>query len=90
MKNPKEKISAIREILFNDWDPLNVKGNFIAPDEYDDYLGPVLKLLEQNPSLEKISSFLKDVEIQELGGVNNDENTVNAALKLKALSETFE
>jgi len=41
----KELISSIRNILFNDWDPLNVSTAINADDEYDYLIGQVMTLL---------------------------------------------
>ena len=36
-------------------------------DEYDAYLGPTLRLLEAGASIEKISSYLAEVELERMG-----------------------
>lgn len=85
--DPKELISAIRVILKQDWDPLNEEGAFKVPDSLDSYIGPVMKLLAQHPSVEQISKLLEEIEIKDFAGINNRENLLKAASKLKALSE---
>jgi len=37
--------SAIREILFYDWDPINVSYNENLKDEYDSYIADVYRIL---------------------------------------------
>lgn len=39
-------IREISDLLFNVWDPLAVKGNFDAPNEYDDFAEEMLPVLE--------------------------------------------
>jgi hypothetical protein len=36
-------------------------------DEYDAYLGPTLRLLEAGASLDKMSAYLAEVELQRMG-----------------------
>jgi hypothetical protein len=36
-------------------------------DEYDAYLGPTLRLLEAGASIEKLASYLAEVELERMG-----------------------
>ncbi len=57
----------IRE-LWNEWDPIGVfpaKGGPL--DEYDSYLGPSLRLLEQNASLDEIEAYLEEIVGNHMG-----------------------
>jgi hypothetical protein len=59
--------AAARE-LWCKWDPIGVMGLKDWPrDEYDAYLGPTLRLLEAGASLEKIASYLAEVELGRMG-----------------------
>ncbi len=52
---------AIREVLFHDWDPLEV--NDIAPeDEYDSYIGQVYRTLSNSPTAECVVETLIRIE----------------------------
>jgi hypothetical protein len=54
--------------LWCKWDPIGVMGLPDWPrDEYDAYLGPALRLLETGASLEKVTSFLAEVELERMG-----------------------
>jgi len=66
-KETKELISAIRVILKHDWDPLNEEGAFKVPDSLDSFIGPVMKLLAQPPSVEKISKILEEMKWKHSG-----------------------
>ena len=59
--------AAARE-LWCKWDPIGVMG---LPDwrrdEYDAYLGPTLRLLEAGASIEKLASYLAEVELERMG-----------------------
>lgn len=40
------RIDEVRRVLLADWDPLSVGSNPMLSDEYDSYLGKVLKALD--------------------------------------------
>jgi hypothetical protein len=49
---------AIRHVLMDVWDPIGVKGEPNAQDEYDDYLGGVYELLVSGAPDESIEDHL--------------------------------
>ena len=59
--------SEIRTILMRDWDPIGVKDEPMAADEYDMYLGGIYELLKSGASLELISEHLREIEIKRMG-----------------------
>jgi hypothetical protein len=79
----------ITMILYNDWDPIGVKG--MAPlDEYDSYVPSVLRLLKGGATVEQISKQLADDCKRGLGF---DETTKNAQINMsvaKKLRELFD
>jgi hypothetical protein len=57
---------AIRDVLFYDWDPIDVSQG--GPhDEYDSYVGPIYRLLASNPSRESVAETLYDIERNSMG-----------------------
>ena len=75
-----------REIrdLWNEWDPIGVfpaKGGPL--NEYDSYLGPSLRLLEEDAPLEAIESYLEEIVGTHMGldthGINYVRSTKFAA-----------
>ena len=42
-----QRIARVRRVLLDQWDPLNVGDNRKLSDEYDSYLGEIVKALEQ-------------------------------------------
>ena len=48
----------IRRVLMTVWDPIGVKGEPNAQDEYDSYLGDVLALLTGGASDDRIGEYL--------------------------------
>jgi len=82
----KELISNVRYILLNDWDPIGIGDNSNLSDEYDGYIGSIIKILEQKPSVESIATFLKNIEKTEMGIDVVDINSLhNVASKLKEI-----
>jgi hypothetical protein len=50
--------SEIREILLRLWDPIGVKNEPLAQDEYDAYIGGIFSLLTENASEEELKVHL--------------------------------
>jgi hypothetical protein len=58
-----EQSRQVREIctLWREWDPIGVytgPDSGCPPDEYDNYLAPCLRLLEQHASTEDLAKYL--------------------------------
>ncbi|MBO9560885.1 MAG: hypothetical protein J7515_20165 [Caulobacter sp.] len=51
----------MRQVLLADWDPLHVGSNPMLSDEYDSYLGKVLKTLDAGEA-ERIVDLLVELE----------------------------
>lgn len=56
MDSTKAEAAAIRKILHQDWDPI---GCGVPEDEYDSYLWPVLRLLQDGAAREEIADYLR-------------------------------
>ena len=62
----REIQGRIGTILYEDWDPLGLRG--VAPsDEYDTYIGGVYRLLASAASCEKVAEHLAELERGPLG-----------------------
>jgi IS30 family transposase len=62
----KEIQDGIREVLYRDWDPLNVCG--AGPkDEYDSYVGTIYRVLASSPSREAVARELLKIERESIG-----------------------
>ncbi|MBC8757283.1 hypothetical protein H2O64_21615 [Kordia sp. YSTF-M3] len=81
--NNKENhiISCVRNILNNDWDPLNATYISTAEDEYDRYLSLLIKLINKKESESKIIRLLKKIEKKELGGISSTAEQLNIVAK---------
>lgn len=57
-----QQIARIRRVLLDQWDPLNVGDNRKLSDEYDNYLGEIVKALDERVSVEHLARLLADIE----------------------------
>jgi hypothetical protein len=56
-KRAAEIQDSIRQVLYNDWDPIGVSGS--APeDEYDSYIAPVYRILSGSRSEQDLVEYL--------------------------------
>jgi hypothetical protein len=53
--------TEIRHVLINVWDPIGIKDEPNARDEYDSYLGDVFDLLIQGATDDSIGSHLHEI-----------------------------
>ncbi len=54
----------VRRILWEDWDPI---GCGVPQDEYDDYVGPVLRLLLERKPAGAIADYLRVTAAETIG-----------------------
>src|SRR2546430_13835893 len=77
--------AQIREILLRDWDPIGVRDEARARDEYDGYIGGVYRLLASGAAPQSVAEHLAHVEAEQTGlGVSADK-LMDVATKLCAL-----
>lgn len=75
----------IRNVLFRDWDPMDV--NDLAPeDEYDNYIGSVYRMLATGTDVAKLSQHLRQLEITQMEMPTNDEHRRSVAERLLRLN----
>jgi hypothetical protein len=60
----REDAQAIRDIFMRDWDPI---GAGVPEDEYDNYIGPVYRILLGTRSEEELIDFLFRTETETIG-----------------------
>jgi hypothetical protein len=58
---------AIAQILLRDWDPIHVKDEPQAQDEYDGYVGGVYRLLVSGAGPQTVAEHLCRVEAESMG-----------------------
>ena len=81
-KNHKKLIAEIRSILIKHWDPIGVGINPNLADEYDAYIGCIIKMLCNNCSPAELASFLQYVEYEEIECKTNSNTRYKVAIKL--------
>ena len=57
----------IRSVLITHWDPIGVRDEPMAADEYDGYVGGVYELLLAKGTEDAISDHLREIEIKRMG-----------------------
>ena len=73
---------SIRKILWEDWDPI---GCGVPKDEYDDYVGPVLRLLVKNEPALDVANYLRATAAETIACPVSEEKIAAAVGKLMAL-----
>ncbi|SRR5713101_1547601 len=63
----REIQNAIGQILLREWDPIGVRDEPHAQDEYDDYIGGVYRLLASGATPHALAEHLADVESELMG-----------------------
>jgi hypothetical protein len=85
----KQRIRAgkilIRRVFLEEWDPIGVREEPNAQDEYDSYLGGMVSLLERNASTEEIAGYLREIETDCMGLNPNEQNLAAVAIRLRSL-----
>ena len=57
----------INELLWNQWDPIGVKGVDAARDEYHDYIHGIFCVLEDRANVDQIAKHLHHIETVKMG-----------------------
>jgi hypothetical protein len=57
-KRAEEIQDSIRQVLFRDWDPLDVNSNPNLQDEYDSFIAPIYRILTESRSEEELMECL--------------------------------
>lgn len=74
--------AAVRTILHQDWDPI---GCGVPEDEYDSYLWPVLKLLQDGAPPAAIADYLRNAARDAMSSTVPEERLALVVDKLLAL-----
>lgn len=84
----RSKLQSIRSLLLAEWDPIGVRDEAMAQDEYDQYLPTILDLLERRASATEVAGYLGDVATLEMGLVEAEDRDRAAAESLLRLRLT--
>jgi hypothetical protein len=86
MRNFKRLSDEIRHILATEWDPIGIHDVAATKDEYERYVGILMKMLLANESPEALRERLLQIERKEMGLPGNSGRALSAAQKLKEIS----
>jgi len=70
----------IRRVLLEVWDPIGVKDEPYAQDEYDSYIGDIYEILAHNGSDEKIIEYLRWVAEDRMGFSHSPKDILGATV----------
>ena len=81
---------AIHSILITEWDPLGVRDNPLAQDEYDSYVSGIERLLrDANTDAARLCDHLRNPELVSMGLSNPDaRRNRQVAARLLALRQS--
>ena len=85
VKRANEVRNVIRQVLFDDWDPIGI--NDIAPrDEYDSYIGGVYRRLVSGCTEDELCKYLGELETTAMASPTNADHRRMIARKLMELN----
>ena len=63
----KELWEAVKEVLFQEWDPIGINSNPACSDEYDSYVSTIVRLLQAEADEYKIAEHLRNLQRVSMG-----------------------
>ena len=78
----QELLTRVNEVLHYIWDPIGVRGEPNARDEYDSYVPGVCSLLDNGATAEQIATHLDKIATESMGLRSNIKNCYATADKL--------
>ncbi len=73
MAKPDPLLSAVREVLFREWDPIGVNGNELCRDEYDAYAPTICRWLRDGVDERRLAAHLSHIQRVSMGMTVIDE-----------------
>jgi hypothetical protein len=90
----RQNRALVRELFMREWDPIGVKDEPAAQDEYNTYVDKAyVMLMHESASIEQITDYLYGIETENMGLFHSDqakERARRAARSLTALKSQFE
>jgi hypothetical protein len=78
-------VDQVKIILLREWDPIGIRDVPQARDEYDAYVGSVVKLILAGESARDIANLLMKIETDQLGLPADEARSVRVARLLHHL-----
>jgi len=82
-------IQHIHDILIKLWDPIGIKNEPQAQNEYDSYIPAILQLVQVQATIETLASYLYGIETQWMGLRGNRDHAQIIAQFLSATYSTY-
>ena len=76
----------VQIVLFWAWDPIGVRGNAAAADEYDRYVADVAQMVVAGSSISDLSKHLVRIEIETMGLNGDHDRARSVAGKLRNIA----
>jgi hypothetical protein len=73
---------SVRAVLWRDWDPI---GAGVPEDEYDDYVPPVMAMLNQGKGRADVAAYLRMTAAETIGCPVTEDKLAGVVEKLFAL-----
>jgi hypothetical protein len=89
MTSQHRLVNHIHDILIKLWDPIGVKDEPQAQDEYDSYIPAILQFLQAQANVEIIASHLYEIETRWMGLTGAHEHAQVIAQFLSATYSTY-
>lgn len=78
--------NRVSVVLHRAWDPLGVADEPDAPEEYQNYVPEVARLLDRNASNAEIAALLTHIRRERMGLTGDDEHDLQVAAMLMTLN----
>lgn len=73
---------ALHTVLINEWDPIGVRDEQAAQDEYDTYIPSIIRLLQNGADQYKLTQHLQHTEVVNIGLRGNSDRNARIAEKI--------
>ena len=80
--------AQVREILLQSWDPIGIAGVAAARDEYDQYVKPITAMLTTGTSVDELSRYLTEIEMDRMGLKGDHSRARYVATKLREIARS--
>ena len=88
MRNSVLLRQAVGKALLEEWDPIGINSFPEAADEYDAYVGDIVRILVNKANYDDVFKFLWQLETEHMGLDGDRPATTRFAIRLMKLEES--
>lgn len=77
--------NKIRALLMREWDPIDIRDEPAARDEYDSYVPHIAGMVMAKKSPAELADYLLDIEKKRMGLTGNADRVRSVAIRLAEL-----